>query len=142
LLGLTPYGFTVTSHIAVTFGLGGTFFLFITLLGITRHGWHFFSLFLPHGTPWWLAPLMIVIELFAYFARPLSLGIRLAANMIAGHIMVKVVASFVVLAGLFGVAPFVVLVALIGFEFFVAILQAYLFAILAAVYLNDALHLH
>lgn len=143
LLGMIPYGFTVTSHIAVTFALAMMVFLLVTLLGFILHGFHFFSLFLPAGTPWWLAPLMILIEVFAYLARPVSLSLRLAANMVAGHVLLKVMAGFVVSMAIylkFLPIPFIVI--LVGFEIFVAILQAYIFTILSCVYLNDAINLH
>lgn len=143
LLGMLPYSFTVTSHIIVTFALAFFLFLFVTGVGLYRHGFHFFSLFLPQGTPGWMAPLMVFIELFAYLARPISLSVRLAANMLAGHTMLKVIAGFVVMLGfLGGWLPFALLIVLSGFEIFVAVLQAYIFAILICVYLNDAVHLH
>jgi F-type H+-transporting ATPase subunit a len=143
LLGMMPYGFTVTSHIIVTFALAIVVFLGVTTIAFIRHGTHFFAYFLPKGTPWWLAPLMVVIELFAYLARPVSLSIRLAANMMAGHILLKVLAGFVVAMGVvWGWVPMPFIVALTGFEIFVAILQAYIFTILTCVYLNDAIHLH
>jgi F-type H+-transporting ATPase subunit a len=143
LFGMIPYGFTVTSHIAVTFTLAMMVFVLITLVGIFLHGMYFLSLFLPAGTPWWLAPLMIVIELFTYLARPLTLSLRLAANMVAGHVLLKVMAGFVVsLAVYLKFVPIPLIVIFIGFEIFVAVLQAYIFAILSCVYLNDALNLH
>lgn len=143
LLGMIPYGFTVTSHISITFAMAITIFLFITFLGIYLHGLHFFSLFLPKGTPWWLAPLMVVIELFAYLARPVSLSLRLAANMVAGHVLLKVLAGFVVSMAIYiKILPIPFIVVLIGFEIFVAVLQAYIFTILSCVYLNDAVNLH
>ncbi len=143
LLGMTPYGFTVTSHIIVTFALAIVIFIGITLIGFMRHGLHFLSLFLPGGTPWWLAPLMVVIELFAYLARPISLSLRLAANMVAGHVLLKVIAGFVVAMGMVqGLLPIPVIMVLSGFEMFIAVLQAYIFTILVCVYLNDAIHLH
>jgi F-type H+-transporting ATPase subunit a len=141
--GMMPYGFTVTSHIAVTFAMAAMIFLGVTLIAIVKHGKGFFGFFLPHGTPWWMAPLMIFIELFAYLARPVSLSVRLAANMMAGHTMLKVIAGFVIgLGWALGWAPIALLVVLTGFELFVAILQAYIFTVLTCVYLNDALHLH
>lgn len=143
LFGMIPYGFTVTSHISITFALAIMVFLLVTLLGFILHGFHFFSLFLPKGTPWWLAPLMIVIELFAYLARPVSLSLRLAANMVAGHVLLKVIAGFVVsMAFYLKIFPIPFISVLIGFEIFVAILQAYIFTILSCVYLNDAINLH
>lgn len=143
LLGMLPYGFTVTSHIIITFSLAIMVFLLVTIVGFIKHGWSFCSLFLPKGTPLWLAPLMIAIELFTYIARPISLSLRLAANMMAGHILLKVIAGFVVsLMILLKFLPIPLMVALIGFEIFVAILQAYIFTILSCVYLNDAINLH
>jgi F-type H+-transporting ATPase subunit a len=143
LFGMIPYGFTVTSHISVTFALAMMVFLLVTLLGFALHGFHFFSLFLPKGTPWWLAPLMIIIELFTYLARPVSLSLRLTANMVAGHVLLKVIAGFVVsMAIYFKILPIPFISVLIGFEIFVAILQAYIFTVLSCVYLNDAINLH
>ncbi len=143
VFGMIPYGFTVTSHISITFALAMMVFLLVTLFGIYLHGFHFFSLFLPAGTPWWLAPLMVVIELFAYLARPVSLSLRLAANMVAGHVLLKVMAGFVVSMVIYlKILPIPFIVVLIGFELFVAALQAYIFTILSCVYLNDALNLH
>lgn len=143
LMGMMPYSFTVTSHIAVTFALAIVIFVGVTFIAIMKHGKKFFGFFLPHGTPWWMAPLMIFIELFAYLARPISLSIRLAANMMAGHTMLKVIAGFVLSLGfLLGWAPIALLVVLTGFEIFVAVLQAYIFTVLTCVYLNDAIHLH
>lgn len=143
LLGMLPYSFTVTSHLAVTFTLAMIIFFGVTIIAFSRHGLKFFEYFLPHGTPWWLMPLMFIIEVFAYLVRPVSLSIRLSANMMAGHILLKVMAGFIIsmgVAGLFLPFPFVVI--MIGFELFVAILQAYIFTILTCVYLNDAIHLH
>jgi F-type H+-transporting ATPase subunit a len=143
LLGMIPYSFTFTSHIIVTFALAMFIFLLFTLIALYRHGLHFFSYFLPEGTPILIAPLMIVIEIFSYLARPVSLSIRLSANMMAGHTMLKIIAGFVVTLGLaLGWAPLAFLIALIGFEFMIAFLQAYIFTVLACVYLHDAIHLH
>ena len=143
LLGMMPYGFTVTSHIIVTFALAMIVFLGITIVGFYKHGMHFLSLFLPPSVPLWLAPLMIIIELFTYLARPVSLSLRLAANMVAGHILLKVIAGFVISLSLYlKWLPVPLIIILIGFEIFIATLQAYIFAILSCVYLNDALNLH
>ncbi len=143
LFGMIPYSFTVTSHISVTFALAIMIFLTVTLLGFILHGFHFFSLFLPKGTPWWLAPLMVVIELFAYLARPVSLSLRLSATMFAGHVMLQVVSGFVVSMAIYlKIFPIPIIAIMIGFEIFVAILQAYIFTILSCVYLNDAINLH
>lgn len=144
LLGMIPYSFTVTSHIIVTFALAIVIFLGVTLIAIIKHGpIKFLAFFLPKGTPWWMAPLMYFIELFAYLARPVSLSIRLAANMMAGHLLMKVVAGLIIMFGFAaGWVPFLFLIGVTGFEIFVAILQAYIFTVLTCVYLNDALHLH
>jgi F-type H+-transporting ATPase subunit a len=142
LLGMIPYSFTITSHMAVTFGLAGFIFIALTIIGFARHGLHFFSLFCPKGTPIFVAPLLVVIELFAYLVRPVSLSVRLAANMLAGHTMLKVFAGFVIPLGFLGIAPLAFMVFLTGFEIFIAIIQAYVFTILTCVYLNDAIHLH
>ncbi len=143
LLGMIPGGFTVTSHVAVTFLLAIIVFIYVNIVAFGRYGIKYFKMFLPAGTPWWLAPLMIFIEIFAYLARPFSLAIRLAANMMAGHTMLKIMASFVLSMNVFlAVLPFAFVVVLIGFELFVALLQAYIFAVLTCVYLNDALHMH
>lgn len=142
LLGMMPYGFTVTSHVIVTFAIAAMVFLAVTITGFVKHGLKFLSLFLPHGTPMYIAPLMILIELFSFLSRPVSLSIRLAGNMIAGHVLLKVLAGFVVMMGVYGIVPIPFMVIMIGFELFVAILQAYLFTILACVYLNDAINLH
>ncbi|MGE0753822.1 MAG: F0F1 ATP synthase subunit A [Alphaproteobacteria bacterium] len=141
LLGMIPGSFTVTSHIIVTFALAAFIFVAVTLIGFINHGAHFLSLFLPAGTPWWMMPLMIVIELVSYMARPVSLSIRLAANMLAGHLLLKIVAGFVMIGAL-GIFPFAFLLIFTGFEIFIACLQAYIFALLTCIYLNDALHLH
>lgn len=141
LLGMVPSSFTATSHIIVTFGIAATAFLAITLIGFVRHGTHFLSLFLPSGTPWWMAPFMILIELVSYLSRPISLSIRLAANMLAGHLLLKIIAGFVAI-GVIGIFPFAFLVIFTGFEIFIACLHAYIFTLLTCIYLNDALHLH
>jgi F-type H+-transporting ATPase subunit a len=144
LLGMLPYSFTVTSHIIVTFALALIIFLACTVLAIIKHGpGNFLHSFLPEGTPWWMAPLMYFIEVFSYLARPISLSVRLAANMMAGHTMLKVIAGFVVMLGVLGGwAPFALLIVLTGFEIGIAVLQAYIFTVLTCVYLNNALHLH
>ncbi len=142
LLGMLPYGFTVTSHLIVTFGMALFVLLVVTFFGIIRNGSHFFRVFCPTGTPLWLAPLVIVIEVFAYCARAVSLSLRLGANMIAGHTMLKVVAGLGVGAGIFSIFPFTFVVAITAFEFFVAGLQAYIFSTLICVYLNDVFSTH
>jgi F-type H+-transporting ATPase subunit a len=143
LLGLMPYSFTFTSHIAVTAALAVTVIVLVTIVGIVKHGFHFFSFFVPKGVPAALLPLMIPIEVISYLSRPVSLSIRLFANMMAGHTMLKVFAGFVVLLGfLGGWAPLLMDVLLTGFELLVAFLQAYVFTVLTCIYLNDAVHLH
>jgi F-type H+-transporting ATPase subunit a len=143
LLGLIPYSFTFTSHIIVTFALALTVFLGVTAIGFIRHGVHFFSFFVPKGVPMVLMPLMVPIEVLSYLTRPVSLSIRLFANMMAGHTMLKVFAAFVVSLGLIGGwAPLAVNVVLTGFEILVCFLQAYVFTVLTCIYLNDSLHLH
>lgn len=142
LLGMVPYMFTFTSHIIVTFALAMIVFLFITILGIALHGLKFFTLFAPKGLPSFLIPVIVPIELISYLSRPVSLSIRLFANMMAGHTMMKVFAGFAAMLGVMGVVPIAVNAILTGFETVIAVLQAYIFTILTCVYLNDAVHLH
>jgi F-type H+-transporting ATPase subunit a len=142
MMGMIPYSFTVTSHIIVTFALAITIFLGVTLLGFVKHGVHFLKSFVPSGIPVVLTPLLVVIEIISYLTRPVSLSVRLFANMLAGHTMLKVFAGFVVMMGVWGIAPFAFMIALTGLEVLVAFLQAYVFAILTCIYLNDALHMH
>ena len=142
VMGLLPYGFAFTSHIAVTFFMAVVVFIAVTLIGIFKHGLKFFSLFFPHGAPLFTAPILIPIELVSYLSRPISLSVRLFANMTVGHVLLKVLAGFVVALGIFGVVPLVVLVAITALELLVAVLQAYIFTILLCIYLNDSLHLH
>jgi F-type H+-transporting ATPase subunit a len=149
LLGMLPYAFTFTSHIVVTFALAALVFVVVTIVGLTIHGRHFFEYFFPEGAPKVLAPLIIPIEIISYLSRPISLSVRLFANMVAGHVMLKVFATFVVMLGSLGIAGVLgaglalsVNVVLIGFEILVAFLQAYVFAILTSIYLHDAVHLH
>ena len=142
MLGLLPYSFTFTSHIIVTFCLAIFIFLFVTLVGILMHGIKFFGLFVPKGVPIVMLPLMVPIEIISYLSRPISLSIRLFANMMAGHTMLKVFAGFIFTLGFFGVAPLLVDVALTAFEVLVAFLQAYVFTVLTCLYLNDAINLH
>ncbi|PWS39131.1 F0F1 ATP synthase subunit A [Falsiroseomonas bella] len=149
LLGLLPFAFTFTSHIVVTFALAAIVFVLITVVALMLHGKKFFGYFFPEGAPIWLAPIIIPVEIVSYLSRPISLSIRLFANMVAGHVMLKVFATFIVLLGGLGVAgpfiavlPLTVNVALVGFEILVAFLQAYVFAILTSIYLHDAVHLH
>jgi F-type H+-transporting ATPase subunit a len=142
LLGMIPYSFTFTSHIIVTFALAATVFIGVTLIGIARHGFHFLSLFVPHGVPKVLLILLVPIELLSYCIRPFTLSIRLFANMMAGHTMLAIFAGFAGSLGLFFFAPIVMDSAIILLEFLVAVLQAYVFTILSCLYLKDAIHLH
>ncbi|MBL0929502.1 MAG: F0F1 ATP synthase subunit A [Alphaproteobacteria bacterium] len=146
LVGLIPGAFTFSSHIVVTFTMALIIFLTITLIGFARHGTHFLSLFFPSGAPLATAPILIPIEVISYMSRPISLSVRLFANMTVGHIILKIFAGFVISLGAFfvipGVVPFSVLVGIMALEFFVAALQAYIFTILACIYLHDAIHLH
>jgi len=142
LLGLVPYSFTPTSHIIVTFAMAAVVFVGVTVIGFVKHGAHFLSFFVPQGVPFALLLLLVPIEIISYFVRPFSLSIRLFANMLAGHTMLKVFGGFVVMLGvLAGWAPLAFLVAFPGLELLIAFLQAYVFAILTCLYLNDAIHL-
>lgn len=147
LLGMIPYSFTFTSHIMTTFTLAALVLVAVTGIGLVRHGFHFFRLFYPKGTPIFIAPLLVPIEIMSYLSRSVSLSVRLFANMIAGHAMLKLFAGFAVaFAGtaLFplALASVALNVAITGFEFLVALLQAYIFTVLTCIYLHDALHLH
>jgi len=141
-LGMLPYSFTFTSHIAVTLSMALVIFVLVTIIAFFKHGIRFFSFFLPAGVPIFLAPLMIVIEVISYFTRPFSLSIRLFANMMAGHTLLKVVGGFVFPLGILGFVPLAGLVAITGLEFLIAFLQAYIFTILTCIYINDAINLH
>ena len=142
MLGMLPYSFTFTSHLAVTLGMAMVVFIGTTVIAFAKHGFRFFSFFLPHGTPWYVAPLLVPIEILSYFTRPVSLSLRLFANMTAGHTLLKVFGGFIVAMGVAGIIPAAAVVALTGLELVVAFLQAYVFAILSCIYLNDALHMH
>jgi F-type H+-transporting ATPase subunit a len=142
VLSLIPGSFSFTAHIVVTFALAIVIFIFVTILGFAIHGLHFLRMFFPHGAPTWTAVILIPIELISYLSRPISHSVRLFANMTVGHVLFKVLAGFVVLMGVAGVAPFIMLVGITALELLVALLQAYVFTILACVYLNDAIHMH
>jgi F-type H+-transporting ATPase subunit a len=149
LLGLIPYSYTTTSQIVVTFAMALTIFVGVTLIALVKHGFHFFSFFVPSGAPKALIPFLVIIEVISYFVRPVSLSVRLFANMLAGHTMLKVFAGLaVMIASAGGVAaagsvlPLIAIIGLTGLEVLVAVLQAYVFTILTCMYLNDALHLH
>jgi F-type H+-transporting ATPase subunit a len=147
LFGMVPFGFTVTSHIIVTFALAMLVIGTVVVYGFMRHGLHFLRLFVPSGVPIYIVPLVTAIEVISFLSRPISLSVRLFANMLAGHITLKVFAGFVASLGAFGAAgwlgavlPLGMTVALTALEFLVAVLQAYVFTILTCIYLNDALH--
>jgi F-type H+-transporting ATPase subunit a len=147
LLGLIPYSFTYTSHIAVTFSLAIVAFLAANVAGFKKHGLGMFHLFLPKGIPIFLAPLMIIIEFISYIARPFSLSIRLFANMMAGHLILKLFASFSMMLAqsslaVLGVVPLLLNIGVTGLEFLVAVLQTYVFTLLTCLYINDAINLH
>lgn len=151
LLGLIPWvgSFTPTSHVAVTLGLAIIVFVTVCIVGFARHGFHFFSLFWPHGSGVILGLFVFVIEVLSFLSRPFTLAIRLFANMTAGHVLLKVFGTFVVALGsfgalpyVFGVVPLAVNVALTALEVLIAVVQAYVFALLASLYLNDAINLH
>ncbi|MDA0262151.1 MAG: F0F1 ATP synthase subunit A [Proteobacteria bacterium] len=142
LLGLVPYSFTTTSHIIVTFAMAIIVFIGVTLLGFAKHGFRFLKFFVPSGVPMAMIPLMVLIELISYLARPVTLSLRLFANMLSGHTLLKVFGGFVVPLGIAGIAPLALTVALYGLELIVAFLQAYVFTVLTCLYINDALHMH
>jgi len=143
MVGMLPYSFTVTSHIIVTFVLAAIVFIGVTILGFIKHGFKYLEIFVPKGVPIILLPLIVIIEIISYLSRPVSLSVRLFANMMAGHTMLKVFGGFVISLGLLGGwLPLGFSVALTGLEILVAFLQAYVFAILTCIYLNDALNLH
>ena len=147
LFGMFPYFFTVTSHLIVTFALAMLVILTVVGYGFMKHGFSFLKLFVPSGIPGALVPLVVMIEVISFLSRPISLSVRLFANMLAGHITLKVFAGFITSLSAFGVAgmagavlPFAMTVALTGLEFLVAFLQAYVFTVLTCMYLNDAVH--
>ena len=143
MVGMIPYQFTFTSHIIVTFALASIVFVGVTILGFINHGIRFFTFFYIPGVPFYMHPLLIPIEVISYLSRPISLSVRLFANMLAGHTLLKVFAGFVVAMPFFtGALPLVFIVALTGLEILIAFLQAYVFAILTCLYINDAYHLH
>lgn len=147
LIGLFPYFFTVTSHLIVTFALALLVIATVIVYGFMKHGFGFLKLFVPHGVPGILVPLVVLIEVISFLSRPISLSVRLFANMLAGHITLKVFAGFVTSLSAFGavgvvgsILPLFMTVAITGLEVLVAFLQAYVFAVLTCMYLNDALH--
>jgi F-type H+-transporting ATPase subunit a len=147
LFGMIPGFFSVTSHIIVTFSLAALVIGTVLFYGFYKHGMHFLNLFVPSGVPGWLLPLMVVIEVISFVSRPLSLSVRLFANMLAGHIALKIFASFIIslfsagiMTAILSPLPFALTTALVVLELLVAVLQAYVFAMLTCVYLNDAIH--
>ena len=143
MLGMLPYSFTVTSHIIVTFALAAIIFVGVTIIGFVNHGVGYLKLFIPSGVPVFLLPLIVIIEIISYLSRPVSLSVRLFANMMAGHTMLKVFGGFIISLGIIGGwLPLSFTVALTGLEILIAFLQAYVFAILTCIYLNDALNLN
>ena len=147
LFGLIPYSFTVTTHIVITASLSLMVFLTVIIYGFWRNGFRFLKLFVPSGIPIYILPLVTFIEVLSFLSRPISHSVRLFANMLAGHITLKVLAGFITLLGTFGLAgwvgailPLSLTVALTALELLVAVLQAYVFAILTCIYLNDAIH--
>lgn len=142
-LGMIPYAFTFTSHIIVTFAMAVSIYSLVMYLSLSKFGWGFFKRFVPQGVPWPIIPILVPVEIISYFFRPISLSVRLFANMMAGHILLKIIAGFCILLGLKGILlPLIFNTVFIGFEFFVAGLQAYIFTILSCVYIQDALHSH
>jgi F-type H+-transporting ATPase subunit a len=148
MISLIPHTFSVTSQIIITAALALAVFFIVLIDGFRRHGLHFFTVFIPKGVPIYLLPLIVAIEMMSFISRPLSHSVRLFANMLAGHITLQVFAGFVVLLGtsfgvigwIGGVVPLVLVVMLYALETLVAFLQAYVFAILTCIYLNDAIH--
>ncbi|HZO47365.1 MAG TPA: F0F1 ATP synthase subunit A [Xanthobacteraceae bacterium] len=147
MLGLIPYAFTVTSHIVITISLAMLVFLTVIIYGFKKNGLKFFKLFVPSGIPIYILPLVTFIEVLSFISRPISHSVRLFANMLAGHITLKVFAAFVTMLGAAGflgwigaILPLGLTVALTALEFLVAFLQAYVFAILTCIYINDAIH--
>jgi F-type H+-transporting ATPase subunit a len=148
LVGIIPYTFTVSSHIIVTAALALLVFFTVLIYGVYKNGFKFFSIFVPSGVPGYILPLVMFIEILSFFLRPVSHSVRLFANMLAGHIALKVFAGFVAMLGVSlgavgwigGVMPLALTIALTALELLVAFLQAYVFAILTCIYLNDAIH--
>jgi F-type H+-transporting ATPase subunit a len=147
MVGLIPYNFTIASHIIITAALAFLVFFTVIIYGLWKNGLHFFNIFVPRGVPWFIMPLIVFIEVLSFLSRPISHSVRLFANMLAGHITLKVFAGFVTMLGGLGVLgwlgatlPLALTVALTALELLVAFLQAYVFTILTCIYLNDALH--
>jgi ATP synthase subunit 6 len=149
LLGMVPYSFTITSHIIVTFLLSSSIFIGVTILGFSKHKLKFFGFFLPNGSPMWLGPMIVIIETLSYISRAFSLAIRLFANMMSGHSLLKILAGFswtmLSMGGIYyilALVPAILVFIITGLEIGIAILQAYVFTVLTCLYLNDSLNLH
>ena len=143
VMGLFPYAFTFTSHIIVTAAMAVFIFLAVTIIGFARHGLHVLTLFVPPGAPLLISIVLVPLEVFSYLIRPVSLSLRLFANMLAGHVLLKVLAGFIITLGMvFGAIPFIAVFGVTLLEIMVAVIQAYVFALLTCIYLNDAIHLH
>nr|YP_010925384.1 ATP synthase F0 subunit 6 [Neoporphyra seriata]WKD83590.1 ATP synthase F0 subunit 6 [Neoporphyra seriata] len=149
LIGMVPYSFTVTSHIAFTFGLAFSIYIGINIIGFQTHGLKFFTIFLPKGVPLFIVPLVVAIEFVSYIVKVFTISIRLFANMTSGHTLLKIIAGFVwtmiSIAGVFlylQIIPLILLLALVGLEIGIAFLQAYVFTLLTCIYLNDVLEMH
>jgi ATP synthase subunit 6 len=150
LLGLIPFSFAITAQLVVAFGLSFSLFIGVTLIGVLKHKLHFLSFFLPSGAPIALAPLLVLIEIISYIFRPISLGVRLFANITAGHSLLAIIAGFswtmlgvnTIFMTALAAVPAIVIIAIFGLEIAVAFLQAYVFAVLLCIYLKDAIELH
>jgi len=149
LIGNVPYSYTITTSIIVSIGLSFTIFMGVTILGLSIHKIHFFSFFIPSGTPLALVPLLVLIELISYTARAFSLGIRLFANVVAGHTLLKILSTFLyqmfsggLIVFIVTLVPFALFLAITGLELAVSFIQAYVFAVLVCSYLKDAIELH
>jgi F-type H+-transporting ATPase subunit a len=149
LIGNIPYSYTITTSVIITIGLSFTILTGVTILGLYIHRLHFFSYFVPSGTPLALVPLLVLIETVSYLARALSLGIRLFANLVAGHTLLKIISTFLyqmfnagLIAAIITMIPFVIFLALCGLELAVSVIQAYVFVLLVISYIKDAIYLH
>jgi F-type H+-transporting ATPase subunit a len=149
LTGNVPYNFTVGTSIIVSLGISITIFIAVTVLALTKHKLHFFSFFLPNGTPLPLTPILTLVELVSYAARALSLGVRLLANLCAGHALLKILSTFLaqmftssIIIAILTLIPFSIFVAIIGLELAVSVIQAYVFSLLLCSYIKDAVELH
>ena len=145
MMGMLPlghYSFTPTSHIIVTFALAALIFVGVTLIGFWNHGLGYLKLFVPSGVPWFMMPIIVPVEIISYLSRPISLSVRLFANMMVGHTLLKVFGGFVGVLGIWGLGPFLLMIPFTALEILVAFLQAFVFAVLTSIYLNDALNMH